>query len=66
MKTGIAPLRKALFHFIARFRPPGAYLGKGEIALGELGAAAIDAVEDIDNDIDSLISPNNLVRCQMN
>jgi hypothetical protein len=50
---GLSPRPKPFAKLMTCFRPRGANLGEGKIALRELGAAAVDPVEDVDHDIDS-------------
>ena len=48
---GLAPLRELGLHGVACLRPVGAYFSERQVALGELRAAAVDAVEYVDHHI---------------
>ena len=65
VEAGPAPLLEPLLHLVARVRPFGADLGQGEVALGELGAAAVHPVEDVDHEVDGLVLAGDLLDVQV-
>src|SRR5262249_18135512 len=50
-----SPFGEALLHFAARLGPTSADLGEREIAFGQLGAAAVDPVENVDHHVERLV-----------
>ena len=62
---GLVPLAKLTLHLIAAFRPLGADFRKGKIALGELGAAAVNPVEDIHHHVKRLVRASDLLGVQV-
>jgi hypothetical protein len=56
----IAPFLELDLHRITTLRPVGADLGEGQVAFGELGAAAVDAVEDVHHHVERLVGAGDL------
>lgn len=55
------PPGQVVAHHLAGARPLRAQLGQGEVALGQFGAAGVDPVEDVDDDVDGLVPPGDLL-----
>ena len=62
---GLGPLLELGLHGVARLRPIGANLGQGEIALRELGAAAVHPVEDVHDNIERLVRARDFLDVQI-
>ena len=65
VEAGPAPLLEPLFHLVAGRRPFGADLGERQVALGQLGPAAVHAVEDVDHEVDRLVGAGHLLDVQV-
>lgn len=61
MKVRLGPVLQFGLHRVASLGPFGADLREGEIAFGELGAATVDPVEDIDHDIQRLVGTRHFL-----
>ena len=55
------PLRKLRLHRVAPIRPVGADLGERQIALGKLRAAAVDPIEDVDDNVERLVGAGHFL-----
>ena len=63
--AGLCPLLELGLHRVARLRPVGADLGQRQIALRELGAAAVHPVEDVHDDIERLVGAGDFLDMQI-
>ena len=63
--AGVVPLRQPDLHRIAPFRPLGADLGEGKVALGELGATAVHPVEDVHDHVERLVRAGDFLNVQI-
>ncbi len=61
----ISPLLQARLHGHPGVRGLGANLGQGEIALGELGAAAVHPIEDVHHHVDGLVGAGDLFHVKL-
>ena len=59
--VGLGPLLELGLHRVAGLGPVGADLGQGQVALGELGAAAVHPVEDVDHHVERLVGAGDLL-----
>ena len=57
-------LYEPLLHLVAGSRPLGADLGECQVALGQLGPAAVHPVEDVDHEVDRLVLAGHLLDVQ--
>ena len=65
MVADVVPRLEPDLHRIAPFRPLGADLGEGKVALGELGATAIRPVEDVDHHVERLVRAGDFLNVQV-
>jgi hypothetical protein len=65
VEAGLAPLVEPLLHLVAGVRPLGADLGKRQVALGQLGPAAVYSVENVDHEVDGLVRARHLLDVQV-
>ena len=63
--VGLGPLLELGLHGVAGFGPVGADLGQRQIALGQLGAAAVHAVEDVHHDVERLVGAGHFLDVQV-
>ena len=63
--AGVVPLLEPDLHRVAPFRPLGADLGEGKVALGELGATAVHPVEDVDHHVERLVRAGDFLNVQV-
>ena len=66
IEAGLSPLLQPHLHRFAGVWPLGTILARARSPLGELHAAAIDAIEDVHHDIDRLVLPGDLLDMQVN
>ena len=59
--VGLGPFLELGLHGVARLGPVGADLGQRQVALGELGAAAVDPVEDVHHHVERLVRAGDLL-----
>ena len=59
------PFLELCFHRIPRLWPVGANLGQGEVAFGELSAAAVHTVKDVHHHVKGLLRTSDLLDVQV-
>ena len=65
VEADLRPLLELGLHGLAAFGPLRADLRQRQVALGELGAAAVDAVEDIHHHVERLVGAGHLLDVQI-
>ena len=61
----LRPFLEELFHGFAPFRPFGTDLSESQVTLRELGAAAVDAVENVHNDVEGFVRASDFFAVQL-
>jgi len=64
--AGPSPLGEEALHLVASLRPLGTDAREREVTLGKLGAAAVDAIEDVHDHVDGLVLAGDLLDMQVN
>ena len=63
--AGFPPRLEASLHLVSRLGPVGADFCQGQIGVGQFRAAAIDSIEDIDDDIQGFVRSGHFVDMQI-
>ena len=63
---GFLPLPQLGLHSVAGVGPFGTNFGESQIALGQFGPTAVDAIKNVHNDVKGLVRASDLVNMQIN